>query len=207
MDWIESLKDLYGSNEPILFKEIYAKLDVNRRESAHRLINEAIKENKLERFDYGVYYFPTKTMLGRSSLSSLKVVNKKYITDGVDTYGFYTGETLMNKLGQSTQVPFVWEISTNNESTRGRLVNIGNQKVFLRKSRTEINNDNVKQLMLLEAFNLVEPKKQKTEFKENVIDYMKKNNLMPKDLLLFADIMPAKAIKNFISSEVMYAFT
>ncbi|HQC54956.1 MAG TPA: DUF6088 family protein [Clostridia bacterium] len=208
MDWTENLKAMYGENEPILFKEIYEELGDYTRESAYRLIRDALKNKKLARYDSGVYYIPTfSDIFGMSVLSSEDVFRKKYITDGKNYYGFYTGNTILNIFGLSTQVPSTVEIITNNESTRGRTVDVISGRAYVKKSRTNISNDNYRQLMLLETFNLVEPEKQTKEFSENVITYMKKNKLLPKDLFVFAEVMPARAIKNFASSEVLNAFT
>ena len=206
MDWTENLKAMYGENEPILFREIYEELGDYTRESTYRVIREAIKDGKLARYDSGIYYVPTYGVLGMSALGARKVFRKKYITDGKKYYGFYSGDTILNIFGQSSQAPNTVEIISNNESTRGRFVEIKSGRAYVKKSRTNITNNNYKQLMLLETFNLLEPDNQTKEFNENVIKYMRENNLTPKDLFEFADVMPARAIKNFASSEVIYAF-
>lgn len=204
--WIFILKNKYGENEPISFQEICKELGDYTRESTYRVIREAIRDGKLARYDSGIYYIPTYGELGMSALGARKVFRKKYITDGKNYYGFYTGNTALNIFGLSTQVPNTVEIMTNNESSRGRIVKIKSGKAYVKKPRINITNDNYKQLMLLETFNLVEPEKQTKEFVENIIKYMKENNLTPKDLLVFTDVMPARAIKKFLSSKVMQAF-
>lgn len=54
----------------------------------------------------------------------------------------------------STQVPYITEIITNNESSRCREVQIGEAKFLLRRSRCEIDKSNVKEYMLLELLSV-----------------------------------------------------
>ena len=45
------------------------------------LINVLCEEEKLIRFEKGIYYIPTDTVLGKSVLNPRKVIEKKYIND------------------------------------------------------------------------------------------------------------------------------
>lgn len=48
-------------------------------------------------------------------------------------FGFITGISLANQLGITSQVPAVLDIVTNKEATNGRNVQVGTQKVRIRK--------------------------------------------------------------------------
>ena len=85
----------------------------------------------MKRFDMGIYYFPQKMFFGASYLDPRKVVQKRFLSDGDNTYVYVAGRALINQAGVSTQVPSLLEIVTNKESTRVRDVNVGPQKVRL----------------------------------------------------------------------------
>ena len=125
-----------------------------------------------------------------------EVIKKKYITDGKDIYGFYTGLTLLNQFELTSQVPNVLEIVTNHEATNSRRVKVGSQDIIIKKSRVKINNINYKELMLLELFNIIKLKKP-TRI-TSVSKYMKENKILRKNILDYANDYPAKATKNLI---------
>lgn len=110
----------------------------------------------LVRFEKGIYYIPTDTLLGKSKLDSQKVIAKKYINTVEDTIGYYSGITFLNMLGLSAQMPNALEIYTNNEPSRVRKVPVGNQKVILRRSRTYINSENAATMSFLELMNFTD---------------------------------------------------
>ena len=55
----------------------------------------------------------------------------------------------------STQIPVLIEVITNNESRKSRLINIKGREVLLKKSRTNITNENYKAYTILEFFTQV----------------------------------------------------
>jgi hypothetical protein len=87
MGFYEYLLDTYGANEPILIGEI-SYMDYSRP-WLFKGLKKLTNDGKLIRFDNGVYYIPTKTVLGISVLNSRKVVEKKYVSAGGRVYGFF----------------------------------------------------------------------------------------------------------------------
>lgn len=81
------------------------------------------------------------------------MIEYKYIEKDGKINGFYMGLSALNRYGLTTQVPNTTEICTNNETSKLRNVKIGNMSVTLRKSRTEITNENVDILSFLELMN------------------------------------------------------
>ena len=65
----------FKTNEPIFVEELlkYGIAENTVRQSLYRLQ----KENKIEKFDTGIYYLTTETILGKSVLSLEKVLFKK----------------------------------------------------------------------------------------------------------------------------------
>ena len=152
----EYLLQKYGTNEPILSSDITFK-DYSRPWVMKQL-KSLCDDGKLMRFEKGVYYIPTDTVFGKSVLSPRKVIEKKYINDGENIIGYYSGVTFQNQLKLTTQMPNVIEIYTNKESTNVRSVMVGKQKVILRKARTDINSTNVAVLSFLEMMNDITPR-------------------------------------------------
>lgn len=206
MENIKNLRAKYGDNEPIFLEEIKLELANYTKARIFQLLSVAIESKEIAKFDGGVYYFPTQSVLGMSKLNPRKVIEKKYIKNKESIYGFYSGLSLLNTFGLTNQIPNVIEIVTNNESTRLREVNIGNQKIILKKSRTQITKNNYYELMILELFNIIDVDKLRKENMKEIVEYMNNKSLSPGDVLRYAKYVPAKAVKNFISSEVPYAF-
>lgn len=113
----------YGVNQPIFLSELIEKAGLSRPR-VNQLIREHIEGGQLARFSDGVYYIPSKTLLGDSNLDVRKVIDKKYLAQDGRVFGIYSGLTLLNSFGLTTQVASIYEIVTNRESTRVRETSI-----------------------------------------------------------------------------------
>ena len=202
MSFFDYLVDEYGYNEPILINDIsfndYSLSWIKKE------INRLCREEKLIRFEKGLYYIPTQTLLGKSRLDPRKVIIKKYIDNGNERLGYFSGTTFLNMLGLSSQMPNVFEIYTNNENARIREVPIGNQKVILRKARATINNENAAAMSFLELMNFTDAKFFDKEKKQIVIDFIKQNNITRKLIAECSPFFPDKAMRTLIESEMIY---
>mgnify|MGYP005746309043 CR=1 FL=1 len=205
MELVKCLKTQFEENEPIFFEDIANVCSGYTRGRVYQLIDAAIDSGCLARFGYDCYYIPTATPFGKSLLNPRKVIEKKYISNDNKIYGFYTGITLLNSFGITTQVPNVIEIFTNNEATKSRKVKINNQMVIVKKARTTINSANYKEMMLLELFNLVDIRSIDVQSLQKIVKYMDNNNLSTQSVMKYAEYVPARAIKNFMSKEVQNA--
>ena len=206
MDWTAEVANTYGYNEPLSFSEIQSVLSRYSMQRVYQLIDIAIAEQKLQRFENGIYYVPTRTIFGISKLDPAKVVFRKYVQDfGGKTYGYYSGLTLLNGLGLTTQVPNVIEVVTNKEASRVREVYVGKQRVRLRRSRVPVTNENADALAVLDLFTGFDPKSASDLDWRGVIDYIKGSGLNLKRIMDYSYAYPARAIKNLMNSEVAYA--
>ena len=172
MLFFDYLFEQFGVNEPIMSNEIifgnYSKPWI------YKQLNALVNEGRLIRFEKGVYYIPTDTVFGKSLLNPRKVIEKKYISDGNNTMGYYSGVTFQNQLRLTTQMSNVIEIYTNNEPSNVRDIYVGNQKVLLRKARTQITDSNVAVLTFLELMNDITPSFLDDERKMIIKNYIKK---------------------------------
>ena len=77
MEIVTRLKNAYGADQPILLEEVKAVMSDYSTAHIFRLVESAIESEELIRYDESVYYIPTTSFLGRSSLSPRKVMEKK----------------------------------------------------------------------------------------------------------------------------------
>lgn len=149
---INILSSRFSSTDPIFLQEILDLCPTMSRRTVFNKIKQALASGQLAKQSRGVYYIPKQTALGPSSLSPLATLVKKYITDGDNVFGYWSGLMLENQEGLTTQNPAVLEITTNKATKRlVRLGPMGGYKeVVLRKPRTPINSQNVDALKFLD---------------------------------------------------------
>ena len=203
MTLFDSLVQIYGTNEPIFSSEITFK-DYSRPWISKQLA-QLCEDGKLIRYEKGVYYIPTDTVLGKSLLNPRKVIERKYISDKGNIIGYYSGLTLQNQLKLTTQMSNVIEICTNNEPTRVRDVLVGKQKVQLRRARTKITSENAAVLCFLELMNTLDRELLNDEKKSIIISYISNRQIRRKDITIYAPYFPDNAMRNLIESEVIYS--
>lgn len=202
--FIEKLREKFNINEPIFTNEILELFDEFTRAYVFRLINKAKDMGELVQFDNGVYYIPQKTILGISTITADDVINKKYIQNGNNIYGVYSGLKLQNIFSVTTQMPNTVEIVTNNETMRCRKVEIDGRRFILRKSRCPISKTNADAYTVLQLFNDMGTRMKLDNWaKEKVIRFIKINNVSARELMNLATVFPAQTTKNLIVSGVL----
>lgn len=205
MEFFDYLIDTYGYNEAIISAELSYK-NYSRPWIA-KAISRLCEEGKLKRFEKGIYYIPTETLLGESKLDPKKVITKKYINTGTRIIGYYSGITFMNMLGLSTQMPNILEIYTNNEPSRVREVPVGSQRVILRRSRADINSNNVATMSFLELMNFTDAAFYDAEKRKIVSDFIVEKGITRKSITECSPFFPDKAMRTLVESEVIYDVT
>ncbi len=205
---IQTLKRKYGENCPIFTNEIIKTMNKYSRPRVFQLIKEAENNNSLIRFDQGVYYIPTKTLLGDSTISIEQVVIKKYILEKNKVYGIFGGITLLQNFLLTYQIPNTIEVITNNETTWIRDIYVKNRKVILKKSRVKINSNNVFAYTILELFTIIDIDDflNNNSAKREVIKYIKENNILKNDVLKMLNKFPSKTSKKILRSGIIDEF-
>lgn len=146
----EYLKANYAIGEPIFTCDINISgmTEENLRYHLKKLTDNGI----ICRFESGVYYMPKINILGeRMSLSADTVAVHKYIMRRGKRVGYYSGYTLANRMGLSTQVPFTEEITSNYAPALVREMTIKNRKYIVRRPTVEVTEENVKVLQFLDC--------------------------------------------------------
>lgn len=199
MTVLETIYDPALINKP-LFIEDFVNEETNY-DTAKTLLSNYVRTGDIKRYSQGVYYIPKKTVLGYSPLSFESIIERKYIFEDKKIFGYYSGNSLLNMIGLSTQVPNIPEITTNNEATRKRKVKIGKRYVIVRKSDIEINNDNVLYLQFLDIFRYADIEQIK-ENKDKVASFFDENRLKFKKLIEYEKLVPMKLRKALRRSEI-----
>lgn len=149
------LKEHYIPGEPIFTGDIDIPefTDENLRYHLKKLTDDGI----ICRFEAGVYYFPKTNLFGEpTTLSAETVAIHKYINRKGKRIGYYSGYTLANRMGLSTQVPFTEEITSNYAPAPVREMTIKNRKYIIRRPAVEITDENVTTLQLLDCLKDIE---------------------------------------------------
>lgn len=95
-DLMEYLDSQFGKNEPIFLDEIESN---EVKKYFLKSVENLIHQELIKEYSKGVFYIPTTTPLGLSTLSSTKVYEKKYICNKVNVMGYYSDITLLNRMG------------------------------------------------------------------------------------------------------------
>lgn len=202
---MKTIRSNFEKTTPIFADEILQVCKNYSKQYVFKMLKKAEQSGDLRCFDRGIYYIPSKTFFGYSTISSDQVAEKKYVKNSKDTYGIYCGLSLLNNFGITTQMPNQIEIVTNNETTRRREVRISNRTYVIRKSRYLISKENSAAYTILQLFNDMEDTDTIDESSmERISCFMKKNNVTTKQLISLADYFPGKTIKRMMRSPIFY---
>lgn len=198
--------DNYSPGEPIIASDIEIGLsNVNRRKQFKILTDNG----KLKRFDNGIYYIPKKSRLGGEvCIPPDVVVEKKYVYRNNKILGYYSGYTFANQIGISTQVPYIQEIVTNEMGNPIKRLDFGERTFVLRKSRTQINEDNVKVLQLLDLLKDIEmyAELRGEEIKECLSNYIYNNKITKEVVDMYLPLFPDKIYKSIYETGIINVF-
>lgn len=149
------LKENYKPGEPIFSTDI--EIPGLSEENLRYHLKKLTDDGMICRFESGVYYIPKIDILGeKMNLSAEIVATHKYIERKGKRVGYYSGFTLANRMGLSTQVPFTVEITSNYAPAQVRELTIKNRKFIIRRPLVEVTEDNVAVLQFLDCLKDIE---------------------------------------------------
>ena len=195
---LDFLKSKFGPGKPI-FTEDAEPLGLsagNLRQQFKKLVDAG----ELSRFEPGVYFLPDPNH-EYYPISSNMVAEYKYITDGDEIYGYYSGYTFANQLGLCLQVPYKEEIVTNNTTAIAREVKVGKIPFYIRRAKVAVTKENHNVLQLLDLLKDVE---EYTDYccEEEAPDIIRRHILRNKILRAEVD----KYIENFPLKTYKYIY-
>lgn len=190
----EYITENYKPGEPIFLSDI--KIDGITNENLRYHLKKLTDDGVLNRFEQGVYYIPKKGVVGEIPLSPDKYMYYKFINKKNNNFGFYSGNTLANKMHLSNQVPNKIEITSNNAPTKMKEFIVDGRKYIVRKAIVEITNDNCKVLQLLECLKDVDKYADDDEnIKQILTDYIMENDISKEMIDEYINKYPLKVYK------------
>ena len=201
----EYLINNYEKGEPIFLADITIEgmTEENLRYHLKKLTDDGV----ICRFESGVYYMPKKNILGGNSvLSAETVAFHKYINRRGKRVGFYSGYTLANRLGLSTQVPFTEEITSNFAPAVVREIKIKNRKYVIRRPVTEITEENAYVLQLLDCLKDIDKSAEEDMLRcgEILTKYAAEHKITREMVDQFLFHYPIKIYKAIYETEIRY---
>ena len=195
----------YEKGEPIFLTDIAiaGMTEENIRYHLKKLTDNGV----ICRFDSGVYYIPKTNIFGeKASISADTVALHKYVSRRGKRVGFYSGYTLANRLGLSTQVPFKEEIISNYAPAPVREIMIQNRKYVIRRPAVEVTEENAYVLQFLECLKDIDKSAEEDINKCGKIltDYAIKHKITKEQVDRFLEYYPIKIYKAIYETGVKY---
>lgn len=189
----------YTNGEPIFIEEFQCSSKNYLRQELKRLTDIGV----LARLYNGVYYKKYKTILGTEGKISIdKYINKLY----VQKYsGFYTGLTLLNKYGFTTQNPAVIEVASNKATTKQRKNIVDGFTMIIYKPVVKITKDNISALQFLDLMLYIDKYSEldKKERVEKLKEFVSKTNVNFEYVKKYISLYPMCVYKNIYDGGLM----
>ena len=193
----------YGYDNPIIVNELeVGQYKMNAIRQAIYLLE---KEDKIVRYSTGIYYIARDTIFGKSKISFEIVIEKKYIENDHDIYGYFTGLYFKNLLGLTTQMVNIPEIISNKEFSKKRTIEMCVRNAIVRKSNVVITKANAKILQFFDLFKYLTFEEVNT-YKEQLINYIKENSLSKQMVVEYLSYYSKKVIDLIVRSGLIYEF-
>lgn len=201
------LMENYGYNEPIFLNDL--SVEGLSENAVRQAVKRLVASGFLERYDNGIYYIPKRGgLLAKTYLDPLVVIMRKYVKNKTEIYGYVTGASFANQLGLTTQMPAVLEVVTNRESTSGREIVIGSQRVRIKKPVITVSDTNAELLQLLDSIGRAEKYTELPleETKNTLLSYMRQKQFTKEQLAEVAVGLTGATAKRLIEWGMIYEF-
>ena len=201
----EYLSENYDKGEPIFLSDI--NIEGISEDNLRYHMKKLTDDGMIERFDSGIYYIPNTDIFGRKKqLSPEAVAVAKYISRKGNRVGFFSGYTLANRMGLSTQMPFVEEITSNYAPAPLREISLKGRRYILRRPVVQVNKENVHVLQFLDCLKDIE-KTAEVGADEcgNILTEFAREKRITKDRIdKYIDYYPLKIYKSIYDTGVRY---
>jgi hypothetical protein len=194
----EYIMNNFKKGEPIFLNEIPGSSKDVVRQEMKRLTDE----KKIERLYNGVYYIPYKTILGTDGKVSInQFIEKKYLSVG----GYLTGLSLVNKYGFTSQNPSVYEICSNEATTKQRKIDIDGNNLVIYKPLSIITKDNIKELEFLSLMSIIDKYSELSgiEYQKKLREYVNSVGIDFDKVKKYISLYPAVVYKNIYEGGLM----
>ena len=149
---------------------------------------------------------PYTTILGTpGSVSFEKYIEKRYLRSNARISGYYTGLTLANMYGFTTQNPACLEIKSNEATTTQRNISINGRNLILYKPNVKITEENVSELQFLDLMSSIDKfsELRHSEYTARLQDYVEKTRVDFSEVKKYLSFYPCKVYKNLYEGGLM----
>ena len=211
MNLVSYLKDIYGYDTPIFLKDI--RIGGKSKAAIKEEFYRAVKRGELNRDGSGVYSLVNNTNDLINVVTFEKIIENKFIyienympgLESLQVCGYYSGQTFLNMIGISEQVPAVLEVTTNRTSSKKRYYSALGRLAIIRKARTEVNFQNWKLLQFLDMFHFISME-EVIKNKQLIRKYISDNKLSRYQLSLYAKLYESETFKKLLEGGILDAF-
>ena len=205
---IDFITAYFKRNNILLVEDIIKNNPELKPYAIRQFISNQVKQNKLCKVGYGVYTLPKKDIFGEQQVTDpIEVITQKYILNDKNLIGYYSGLTILNKLGICNQIPQIKEIVTNKEKSNKRDIEILGQKLILRKPSNYIDNTNAYTMQFLDIMKNID---KYSDVDKNTIQKILKKEYLNKvtynDLKKYINIAPDCVWKNIVRYDINEIF-
>ncbi len=200
------LKERYQPNEPIFMSDINLTVSAT---NLRQMFKKLCDEGRIKRYEAGVYYLPSSSRLKNGvTMAASTVARYKYVSRNGITQGYYSGFTFANQMGLTTQVPYTLEIVSNAATVAARPVEVGGQRIILRKPRAEVNADNCKTLQFLDLLKDIDQYADEAgpQVAAKLASYVKDENIRQSDVDQFLPLYPDRIYRHLYELRLYNAF-
>lgn len=195
----------YGQGEPIFLADVSYKdmKPVMLRQAMSKLV----EKGQLRRFDKGIYYIPDTSIFSSGALlSSDKVIERRYLSDKGQRYGYISGQNFANQFGLTTQVPMSCTVVSNRATTKERRIRLGQQEIILRQPRCTITKQNFLVLQILDLLADVDRylEIEQAEARQRFKDYLRRAAMSFSSMEQYLGYYPVKIFKNMYEMGLLY---
>ncbi|WP_455193655.1 DUF6088 family protein [Eubacterium ramulus] len=199
------LMENYKQGEPIFSADIH--IHEMSEENIRYHLKKLTDDGVICRFESGIYYLPKRNILGEySKLSAETVAIQKYILRHGKRVGFYSGYTLANQLGLSTQVPFKEEITSNYAPAQVREIKIKDRKYIIRRPVIPVTEENAYTLQFLDCLKDIDKSAEEDMKNCGIIltQFAQKHNITKEKVDQLLGYYPLKIYKAIYETGVNY---
>jgi len=196
------LVENYGEGEPIFV----SRLPGPSKDHIFYEMKRLADEGKLERVHNGVYFLSYKTVLGtKGRISISKYIEKRFISDGDDVFGYETGRTVASRFGFTSRNPDCFEVCSNRATTKQRKLNVDGNRLIIYRPVAEINKDNASALQFLDLMTNIDSNSEITgkELKDRLDNYVTRINPDFDYVKEYLHLYPVRVYKNIYESGLM----
>lgn len=193
------LTENYKENEPFSLSDIQIKgmTDNNIRQQLKKLTDN----EKVKRFDKGIYYLPKKSIFKSGSKPTLeKVLEYKYLRDQDRRCGYISGLLFFNQMGLTTQVPMQYEIVSNKAENEYLETSIAKSHIIIRKPKIPVTEKNYMALQFLDMLKDMDIYSELSgvNLQNRLVQYMRDTGLYTYDLEPYLSYYPDTFSKNLM---------